>query len=493
MKLDRYANTVLTLIRRRYAEWDANPPTATSIARPGAAHPLKRIGTVHGVQIPVEDEDWPTRTFAEKALHMLFRSPFYGLKDSATPWKDGASAEATLREVFGERLIPPEAVHWDDLSSDAAQSRFAFAGLGASHLARTDAPDASFVVDMTWMADLSVRAGFERYGAAAWFDESRAIVRITWSHGDRDVRPGEPDWEHAKFAWRSSVLVGITLADHLWGLHLRLGNEMVVATRECLPADHPIRLLLKPYCFRSVAINHRASAILVVERGLPHRAFALAYDGLAKGLIAGQERAKLLALPKELASRGVGDLTDFPYATDGLALYDAIEQYVRETVELYLPNDAVSTDTPLQEWWAALGDIRPDEGPLHSSEQLVEVLSAFAFAVVGLHKHVGALCEYVVNPENVSPRIRPGATCGDQQGSVLMLLLVAGTGLEQPKLMSDFSHLLPAHQTEEAKRILERYMSRLQSVSDAIRTRNTERPHPYRSFDPRRLECSVSI
>ena len=497
MQLDRYAAAVHKLIRRRYDEWEANPPMASDIARPVRHEPLRKVQSVHGVEIAVEDEDWPARTFAERALHALFRSPVYPLGDDERRWRDRETAREALRERIGSRLIPRQNVQWEEMNSDAAQTHFAFAGLGAFHLRRLEEPDAEgawFVVDMTHMASHAVRVGFERFGAAAYFGEDRQILRIFWSHVGHDVRPGDPDWPHAKFAWRSSVFVGLTVSDHLWGLHLRLGNEMVNATRECLRIDHPVRLLLKPYSFRTVAINHRAANVLVVERGLPHRAFGLTYEGLCGLLLDGERDARLRPFPALLAQRGTDDLPDFPFAEDGLALYAVFRDYISAYLQLYLPTDAaLGADAELVRWWEALGPIRCDDQPLHRLEQLTAALTAFVFSVAGLHEHMGALTEYLIDPSFVSGRLRPGDVMGDQQGTVLAMLLMSGSGLAQPALMSDFSHLLPYERAEEVLEVYRTYQLALSQLSVEIGRRNGRRAHPYESMNPAILKCSVSI
>jgi linoleate 9S-lipoxygenase len=43
---------------------------------------------------------------------------------------------------------------------------------------------------------------------------------------------------------------------------------------------------------------------------------------------------------------------DYPYASDGLAIWDAIEQWVTEYLGIYYPNDGVlQADVELQAWW----------------------------------------------------------------------------------------------------------------------------------------------
>jgi hypothetical protein len=497
MALDRYASAVIRLIGRRYDEWEAAPPTASDISRPRCTGPLRKVETVHGVAIAVDDEDWPSRSFGERALHAMFRSPVYPLMDDHTHWRTRQEGRDELVGVFTERLIPRQNSPWEELSSDAAQSAFAFSGLGAFHLRRLAEPDSEgshFVVDVTSMARHPVRTGFERYGAAAYFDADRQIVKIFWSHVGHDIRPGDPDWPHAKFAWRSSVFVGLTVSDHLWGLHLRLGNDMVNATRETLGTEHPIRLLLKPYCFRTVAINHRGANVLVVERGLPHRAFGLTYKGFLALLLDGDAEALLRPFPEVLALRGTADLPDFPFGEDGQALYAVFHGFVSAYVDLYFPDsNAIVSDPALSLWWDALSGIRVDDAPLLHRAQVVDVLTAFLFSVAALHEHMGALSEYLVDPTFVGGRMVPGAVMNDVQSTVLSMLLMSGSGLSQPPLMADFSHLLPHQKSAEVLVLYQGFRSSLAALSAQIGVRNASRARGYESMNPSFLKCSVSI
>ena len=495
--LDRYATAVLRLIGRRYDEWEASPPRASDISRPRSTEPLRKVETVHGLSIAVDDEDWPSRSFAERALHALFRSPIYPVADDLSHWRTRQEGRDGLVEAFTERLIPRENAPWEELSSDDAQSKFAFHGLGAFYLRRLSEPDADgahFVVDVTPMARHQVRTGFERYGAAAFFDADRRIVKIFWSHVGHDIRPGDHDWPHAKFAWRSSVFVSITVSDHLWGLHLRLGNDVVTATRECLGTEHPIRLLLKPYCFRTVAINHRGANVLVVERGIPHRAFGLTYEGFLGLLFDGEAEAVLRPFPALLAARGTADLPDFPFGEDGQALYAVFHRFVAAYVDLYVPDaESMASDLELSRWWEALGRVRVDDAPLRDPAQLVDAISAFLFSVAALHEHMGALSEYLVDPSFLAGRLTPGAVMSDVQSTVLCMLLMSGSGLAQPPLMADFSHLLPRERAAEGQRVYDDFRAALGALSEEISGRNGSRSRPYESMNPSFLKCSVSI
>ena len=60
------------------------------------------------------------------------------------------------------------------------------------------------------------------------------MLRIYTSHDDRDHRPGDPDWEDAKWRWRTSLMTAVTVADHLGATHYLVSNLMTTATREQL-------------------------------------------------------------------------------------------------------------------------------------------------------------------------------------------------------------------------------------------------------------------
>lgn len=198
-----------------------------------------------------------------------------------------------MRRLAGESMPEPASAsavsydYGDSLASiDEGLAQIAFGGLAAHVLRKLDAVEvasqetkdgrqshatpcnhvprapvgSTFVSDFTWMCTLGVRPGFERYGAAAYFNEHAQLIAIWWSHGQamltqvdgerRGVPPARwglssgPElrllrvrlegfcyhraacphhsfrWIHAAWAYRCSALTGVTLRDHLVGTHL---------------------------------------------------------------------------------------------------------------------------------------------------------------------------------------------------------------------------------------------------------------------------------
>ena len=77
----------------------------------------------------------------------------------------------------------------------------------------------AFEVDTTVLGGLEVRKGFEKYGAKAVFGMDRKIKHIYVCEFDKNVYPGDEEWEHAKWVWRISVMVYITVGPHMTQLH----------------------------------------------------------------------------------------------------------------------------------------------------------------------------------------------------------------------------------------------------------------------------------
>ena len=204
-------------------------------------------------------------------------------------------------------------------ASDMWVTLIAFTGFAAHRTvpmkADSDHPDAYFVNDTTFLSDYETRPGYERYGAAAYFDAKYHLKEIYLSDSDTLYKaPGKDvsgaataaQWAHAKWAWKVcinnniyyslltnklcvsslhltkvSASVAIFLVDFLAHSHFREANGFVKAIREKLPPDHNIRRLLLPFTLGTVKCNRVFNEFLR-EKGLYHRCFAFKYKELQR-------------------------------------------------------------------------------------------------------------------------------------------------------------------------------------------------------------------
>jgi hypothetical protein len=310
--------------------------------------------------------------------------------------------------------------------------------------------------------------------------------------------PGEAaeSWDFAKWCWRTSLMVAVTVADHLGATHYLVSNLMTTATREQLPEDHPLRRFLKPFEYRANDVNLDAAIALSPEGGLAHRTFGFTHPGLVRCLLRGIETTTFTTLPRQLAARGVSELGErYPFATDGLALFDIMRRHAREYLAIYRSDDELIADAAVRAWWQALTDLAPSLGlrPLTRADQVLDVLGQFMFSVTGMHSQVGNVVGYLVDPLLMGGKLRSGSCESDVQTTVQLLNLAALTGLQTPPLLSDFTHLLLADHRPQALAEVRRFQSELRALAEAIDERNQHRPQPFEVFNPALLESSVSV
>lgn len=89
-------------------------------------------------------------------------------------------------------------------------------------------------------------------------------------------------------------------------------------------------------------------------------------------------------------------IEDYPFANDGLILWDAIKQWVSDYVHLYYPDPSfVSSDEELQAWWTEIRTVghadKKDEPwwpELRSPHNLIDILTTIIWVASGHHAAV---------------------------------------------------------------------------------------------------------
>ncbi|CAE8699267.1 unnamed protein product, partial [Polarella glacialis] len=214
--------------------------------------------------------------FVEKIEESLGKLPF---TDNFDCFAEGEDPVQFVMKQVGH-IYPSTYQVWDDKQSDMALTRFCLYGLGAHRIEMEELEGHSnnnhndndnnnsnnnstkyYVVRTNALASLPVRDGFERYGGDAYFDLAWRPVKIVdfglgplRRNGRQEsvtTRPGDKGWERAKFRFRSSLSVLVTLVDHLYGVHLQAANLFVTALRENVSAEHPMRRFMTPFTYQT--------------------------------------------------------------------------------------------------------------------------------------------------------------------------------------------------------------------------------------------------
>jgi linoleate 9S-lipoxygenase len=112
-------------------------------------------------------------------------------------------------------------------------------------------------------------------------------------------------------------------------------------------------------------------------------------------------------------------IEDYPYASDGLAVWHAIEQWVTEYLAIYYPNDGVlQADVELQAWWKEArevghADLKDEHWwpKMQTVPELVKACTTIIWIASALHAAVNfgqyPYCGYHPNRPSVSRRPMP--------------------------------------------------------------------------------------
>ncbi|XP_021716538.1 linoleate 13S-lipoxygenase 3-1, chloroplastic-like isoform X1 [Chenopodium quinoa] len=171
-------------------------------------------------------------------------------------------------------------------------------------------------------------------------------------------------WQLAK-AHVCSNDAGVHQLVHHWlRTHASLEPFIISAHRQ-LSCMHPIYKLLEPHMRYTLHINALARQSLINGDGVIESSFSPGRYSMEMSAAAYQNwRFDLEGLPFELVRRGIAvpDSTqphglrllikDYPYAADGLLIWDAIENWVRDYVcHYYKDPSLVADDRELQAWY----------------------------------------------------------------------------------------------------------------------------------------------
>ncbi|XP_071719075.1 linoleate 13S-lipoxygenase 2-1, chloroplastic-like [Rutidosis leptorrhynchoides] len=226
-----------------------------------------------------------------------------------------------------------------------------------------------------------------------------------------------PSWD-ATGAWLWN-LAKMHVLTHDTGYHQLVSHWLrthcctepyVIATNRQLSKMHPIHKLLQPHFRYTMEINALARKNLISSNGIIESCFSSGkYSTEMSSIVYGlQWRFDHEALPADLIARGMAvedtdsphglklTIEDYPYANDGLVLWDILKDWVTNYVNHYYPEEIlVESDSELQAWWKEIrtvGHADKKDEPwwpiLKTPKDLIGILTIIIWVASGHHAAV---------------------------------------------------------------------------------------------------------
>ncbi|CAO2172364.1 unnamed protein product [Urochloa humidicola] len=209
-------------------------------------------------------------------------------------------------------------------------------------------------------------------------------------------------------------------------------EPFVIATNRQLSVTHPVYKLLLPHYRDTMNINSNARQMLVNAGGIfETTVFPREYAFEMSSKIYKNWNFNDQALPDDLIKRGMAVpdpsspykvrllVEDYPYASDGLAIWHAIEQWVTEYLTIYYPNDgALQADVEFQAWWKEVREVghadlkdAPWWPAMQTVAELAKACATIIWIASALHAAVNfgqyPYCGYLPNRPSVSRKPMP--------------------------------------------------------------------------------------
>lgn len=360
-----------------------------------------------------------------------------------------------------------------------------------------------------------VRRPWAPYGHSAFLSEPRVDGRCTllgiWVAAEKRLAlPTEGQrWEVAKAGFKSTLGTVMTAREHLLECHWLVANGLSRAARETTGAEHPLRRLLRPHYYNTAKINAAATDVLMPINSLGFRVFGFSEASWARLL---NDLALLWQwhpFPERMANQGIPEaFPALPLYADGMLVWRAMEEHVRGFLAIWYKDDAsLLADAEAVAFWRHFSTQTAHDGwglgRTPTLNTLCSLLTGLIFEVTVGHEVVGAIVEFITSLHGMAPKLAVGKTVPDVQSFALGLCVISITGVKQPQLLDDWTHMYTGAQTwsaaqKDAAVANERaFQQRLELAAEEIEDRNEARERSgaprYMACNPRILESSVSI
>lgn len=327
--------------------------------------------------------------------------------------------------------------------------------------------------------------------------------------------PDDPhlDWFLAKTCVQIADGNHQELGSHFAYTHAVMAPFAIVTARQ-LAENHPIALLLKPH-FRFMLFDNDLGRTQFLQPGGPVDEFMAGSLTESLGFVAKvyeEWSVEKFTFPRLIKSRQTDDpeiLPHFPFRDDGILIWNAVEKFVAEYLQLYYKTSQdISDDYELQNWARELvaqdgGRVKGMPARIETLEQLIEIISVVVFTCAPLHSALNfSQYEYMAFVPNMPyAAYHPiPETKGVDLETIMKILPPFKQAADQvmwTEILTSYHYDKLGFYDEEfadplAQEIVVQFQQNLHEIERQIDIRNQTRPIPYNYFKPSQIINSIN-
>lgn len=370
------------------------------------------------------------------------------------------------------KLFPPPEVP-EEYEGRIDLGRIAVASPYACYVER--APEGGYQWDLRQLDGYEHYPGLRSIGARVLFRVNQSARRLEATQIDCELgtcKPGDADWEIAEKIALCAATTHVSLVRHFNGVHLAAGAPFAIATRNNLPAGHPLRRLLWPHMYGTQYSNQIVTKGQMSKRGDFETTFSFPHSGMCKLFAETYEQYDITVLDpaRDAEQRGIaGAGFETPALSNRQALFNVMNAHALRYLRLYYDSDEkLCADEHLQNWVEELNLLVPNGirkllGEHITIESAARLITAFIYMVTVEHEILGTgLWNYQLWTYVQPIRIYRNGQL--EALDVYQRLVNANFNLNvrRARLMQDFGYLALDHKGADAFRIFRAELQALQ-------------------------------
>jgi hypothetical protein len=249
------------------------------------------------------------------------------------------------RRVLGGPLLPAEFLASPELGALAVRGPY------AAYTKKCADTEGAWEWDLMSLARYEHHAGLRRLGVKVRFERvtsQRTLRAVSIECETGRFCPGEAGWELARELALCSVTTHMALVRHFNAVHLAGSSPLSMATRNCLPVEHPLLRLLWPYIYATHQSNHVVASGQMLPGGDFETIFSFTFSGMCglfdesfREIDFGMNDPELDAQARGVLQQGF----DTPTETNLATLFGVMLDHARDYLGMYYPHAAPGVTT----------------------------------------------------------------------------------------------------------------------------------------------------